>query len=808
MEGKIRLLHPAGSSRAQAGLLFASAAVVALVAGEAQAQSREIPNGPIATAPTTPPPTPRADDGLGPRDVYIEADTLIDDRNNKLVTADGSVEARYQGRTIRADKIVYNTETGAAHATGHAVIVNADGTVQYGDDIQLDDQLRAGVVLGFAARLQGNTTLAAGAAIRRGENVNELNSAIYTACEICKADGSPKTPTWWVKADRIIQDREHQVIYYRNAVIKVLGVPVLYTPVFWHADPTAESKSGLLTPRASYNSRRGLTYEQPYLWAISPSSDLVINPQINTKVNPFIDLEYRKRFYSGQINIRGGYTYERNFDSEGRFGDRTSRSFILATGQFKPDPKWAWGFGAERVSDPTLFVRYRVPELYVDRGPFTTDTLRLISQLWVRRQDDNSFTSVAALSFQSLRVTQVNRTVVTADDEGTFPVVAPLVESRYNLPQQILGGRLRFRASAVVLSRSDTVATPLVSGSGYLVSTAGLAPLNNYLEFTDSRRVSVRADWRTSYTFTNGMRVEPFATARGDFYSLADPNYVSVDALGRATTLEKGDTSIARAVGVAGADLSWPFIKPVGSAAIILEPIVQVAISPTFKARSNIPNEDSLSFDFDTTNLFTTDRFPGYDLYEGGVRFNVGGRASLNLSEGRHASLLVGRVLRTEVNSAFTVQSGLRNRYSDWVAAFEVTPIHGVSLFSRSRLDADTLQVRREEAGFNISLPRGNFGLRYLFNDQDALNLQTQAVQVAGSYFFTKNWGVSFNASRDLQQDVWPQTQLSLLFQNDCIHLALVWTHDETYNRAIAPSNTIGIRLNLATLGNKMGVNR
>ncbi|MEO6339489.1 MAG: LPS-assembly protein LptD, partial [Caulobacteraceae bacterium] len=402
MEETIRLTHHAGAlRRVRSPLrlygcwLLAGVAAAALTAGEAQAAERKAsPFFPNRAAPAPAPKAPPADDGLGPKDVYIEADSVIDNRDDKLITATGSVEARYQGRTVRADTIVYNSDTGAAHAIGHAVIVNTDGTVEYGDDVQLDDQLRTGIALGFSARMENNVTIAAAAAIRRNENVNELSSAIYTACEICKKDGTPKEPTWSVTASKIVQDREHHVIYYRNAVIKVMGVPVLYAPVFWHPDPTSERMSGLLTPDFSYNSRRGLTYGQPYLWVISPSSDLIVDPQINTKVNPFLNLEYRKRFYSGTLNARLGYTYEKNFDSEGRFGDRTSRSYILADGKFKPDANWTWGFGAERVSDPTLFVRYRIRDYDVQRGPFSTDTLRLISQAYVMRQDQDSFVSV------------------------------------------------------------------------------------------------------------------------------------------------------------------------------------------------------------------------------------------------------------------------------------------------------------------------------------------------------------------------------------------------------------------------------
>ena len=196
-------------------------------------------------------PPPLADDGLGPRDLLLEADSVAQDQPKNLVTATGHVQARYQGKTLRADSLVYNTVTGAAHAVGHAVLINPDGSTIYGDDVTLDDQFRAAVSLGFATRQVGNTTLAAGAAIRRNETVNQLNNAVYTACNICAMDGRPTAPTWSISASRIIEDRQHGVIYYRNAVVRVLGVPIFYAPVFWHPDPTTPRRSGLLAPRSS-----------------------------------------------------------------------------------------------------------------------------------------------------------------------------------------------------------------------------------------------------------------------------------------------------------------------------------------------------------------------------------------------------------------------------------------------------------------------------------------------------------------------------------------------------------------------------
>lgn len=734
-------------------------------------------------------------------DVYIEADTVTDDREAKTVTAEGSVETRHQGRIIRADRLVYDTAAGTAHASGHVTMINPDGTVEYAEDVEMDDQMRAGVAMGFSARLQGDTTLAAGAAIRRGETVNELNSAIYTPCAICKKDGSPMEPSWSIQAERIVQDREHKVIYYRNAVIRVKGVPVFYAPVFWHPDPSADRASGLLAPKIQYSNRRGLSYEQPYLWVISPSQDLIVSPQINTKVNPFLDFEYRKRFYSGTMQARAGYTYERNFDNDGKYGKATSRSYILADGFFQLNPKWNWGFGAERVSDPTLFARYNIGAIYVGRGLYTTDTLRLISQAFTTRQDRDSYFSAAAVSFQSLRVSRVGRTLLSTDDNDIFPVAAPMLNSRYDFNGSILGGRLRFNGDAVVLSRNGLASSALEPSLPALTSVSGQAAGVDYLQYSDSRRLSTGLDWRGAFTLANGVRLSPFALGRMDAYSVTDASFVKVSPAGVKTTSKVAHDSTVRTSGTVGLDLSWPFIRQTGRTSIIVEPLAQILIAPTYKPDANIPDEDSLAFKFDDTNLFSLNRFPGYDRYEGGRRFNLGTRITADWGRGRNASFLIGRTYRTEPDPNFAPGSGIEKRASDWVTSATLTPIAGLTFFSRSRLDGDNLDIRREDAGVNFNLPRLNGTVRYLYDASNITGAKTHSVQMGATAWVTKHWGLGVNASRDLVRGAWPAGQLSLIYQDDCIRIDLIYAHNGAYERSIAPSNSVSIRLTLATLG-------
>lgn len=743
--------------------LFAGAAAAVLLSGAAQAQT------------AVPPPPPPGADGMAPGELYMEADLVVRDGERKTVTASGDVEVRYEGRTLRADELIYDENRSAITARGHVAILNPDGTTEFAEEMILDDQMKAGVATGFSARLGQNIKLAGATAVRRSDQLQELNRAIYTPCEICAEDGGAKTPTWSIQAEKVVQDRKRRVVYYRNAVIKAFGAPALYLPVFWHADPQAGRSSGFLAPRIGASDRRGLSYEQPYLFVLSPYSDLTVSPQINTKVNPFLNLRARKRFYSGEIDARFGYTHEQDFDgAANRFGDNTSRSYVLARGAFRIDEKWRWGFTAERASDDLIFDKYEIGDVYETRGPYIADDRRLISQAYAMRQDERSYASGVVMSVQGLR---------PGDNERTFPTVAPLIEARWEPAGPVAGGRLRLRGGAAVLTREQS---QFDTG---LARTPGV----------DSRRITAEADWRASFTSAGGLRLEPFANVRADGYSLGDV----------PAGVRSSDT-LARGLAVVGADVTWPFFRRFSSGTIVLEPIVQVALSPNARriivgrTAAGQPidlDEDSLAFEFDESNLFRANKFPGFDLYEDGVRLNAGARASVLWDDGRRASLLVGRSFRNEDSQVFSDRTGLRTQASDWIVAGDAEPLPGVALFARARLDSETLDVRRAEAGANVSSRWGYGYVRYLRDDRDINGAKRENLDVGGELLLTKHWGVTFFGNRDLVQNAWVVRDLGIVYRDDCTRFEVIYRREDTIIGRLGPSDSVGIRLTLATLG-------
>jgi LPS-assembly protein len=712
----------------------------------------------------TPPPkkvAPPPDDGLKGGGFYLEADSLIQNDTTHVVTAEGSVVARYRGRVLHADELDYNRDTGVVTARGNVVVVNADGTTQFAKALTLDKDMSEGVAIGFSTRLQQNVKIAAARSQRFSATVTELDRVIFTPCQICTENGQ-KTPTWSIKARKVVEDKGRHTLYFQDAVIQVKGVSVFYLPAFYAADPSSARKSGFLLPSVTISGSRGFSYEQPYYQVITSSADLTLSPQFNTKVNPFLNIDFRKRFYSGVMDIRAGFTDDRDFTSGGdKFGPNTFRSYILASGQFDLGSHWSWGFTAEQTSDKLIFEKYSIPDVYIDRGLYAADGGRLISQLDAVRQDQDSFLSIAAVDVQGLRPN---------DLQSTIPTVAPLIEAHYELPEDILGGRLRFDGSAVVLTRNQ-------------------APTLEGLAGIDSRRATLGFDWQSSFTFSNGLRIQPFVQGRGDVYNLSN---LAAPSASNAT--------IARAFGDVGALISYPLIKSTPAATWILEPLAQIAIGPDTKLDPRIPNEDSQIWQFDETNLFDVNRSPGYDLYEGGQSLTLAGRATLILPDGGAGSLTVGRVLQAERDPFAPKRTGLQTPFSDWIVGLDANLFSNVSAFSRWRFDSSNFSVNSVETGVNFTTSRVSGYVSYLYEAQSPTGGRVNSLDIHGEVWATKHWGLDIYSIVD--GGTWRQNDIGLVYKDDCIRVEILYRRNETFNGTLGPSSSVIVRLSLATLGN------
>ncbi len=798
-------------SRALRARLLAGAALLACLpfAEEALAQAQPVPDQSAVS------------DVLPQGAVYVDADSAGRVGDTIVAQSNGArrVYLRADGHVLRGENLTYDLSTGAAAADGRVEAIAPDGTVVYASHLEADGELKAAVAVDFATRFSNGASLMAATAVRRSERVNELNYAVFTPCPICD-DKGPKTPSLSIQAEKVVQDEALRAVIYRNAMFRIGGVPVFYTPFFAHPDPTVERASGFLVPIVNYDEGRGVSIETPYLHVVSPSEDWLISPQFNTRVSPLLNLQWRRRFVNGTIVARGGYTYERTFgdfdrngdgdyESNVRFGDKEHRSYLLSHGAFDLSGPWRLGFTAERTSDKTLFDRYDVQNPYQDNGLYYGDRRRLISQVYAERQTDRSYVSIAAFSIQSLRLD--NRFADTDfrdtegfkvfENDGALPIVAPLVDARWEPSGLIGGGRLRLKGSAVSLYRDVFVGAPVLNPDIVPGDPTGLSGV-------DSRRITGQAEWRRVFITPNGLRIEPFVDGRVDFYALSDlPPMMGVES----------DETLSRTRASAGVDLSYPLVRRTPRGDVILEPVAQLSVSNKSDIDPRIPNEDSQVIELDESSLFRMDRFSGYDLVEGGARFTAGARATIRWSEGRSASLFVGRSYRADDEDAFRTTipdsttgalydpTGLASSASDWVVQGSFSPSDRIRSWGHATVDGSG-DIRRAEAALDGRWGRRNLAsFSYIVDRSNPLsgplNRNYEFVQLAGQQFVYGHWGVAVAGIADLERNVITRQEVGLLFDDDCFRVEIGYRRDNTRVRASGPSDGVYLRLNLATFG-------
>ena len=691
--------------------------------------------------------------------VLLEADQLVNDELAQTITAEGDVHVRYQGRTLRSDRLVYDLNSGVIRAIGNVEIVLEDGSVTYANEIEADEAMNVGAASELRARLGGTSTLAARAALRHGEGESELRNVIYTSCPICETGDRP--PTWSLRARRAIQDRESRTISYQGAVLEIAGVPVLYLPYMAHPDPTIERASGFLPPDIGRNRRLGTFYEQPYYWAISPSQDLTASVRVHGNVNPLIGLEYRKRFWSGELEIDTTFTEEQLFDTDGNtFDDQLFRYSAFAEGRFQINEDWHWGFGLERVYDDQYLRRYDIDGPGERRGPYIGHDTRLISQLYGVGQTRHSYTSVSFVGFQGLRET---------DTSDLLPVILPFAETEHVFLDPVLRGQVRMAVNTAVLLREDNDDTALFEGN--------------------DGRVSGTATWRKDMVFGPGMVFSPFAQGRGDLYHVE--------------TAEDEYETFARALGLAGAEVSWPFMRPGERFDLIIEPVVMAAYASNDAEDPRIVNEDSLAFELDDSNLFRPNAAPNYDLWEPGARVSAGVRATARARSGESASLLFGRRWRDEEATGFTDANNLAGNTSDWVAAVQADLGSGFGAEARFRLEDETLDLQRIDLGVRASMGRFTLATRYFGVDETLAPPDDPSQQVAAQLGvdLARGWRMQLGVTRDLDSDINLRQDIRAIYEDDCTFLEIAYTRNDTERGTIGPDEGIQIRIGLRSLG-------
>ncbi len=643
--------------------------------------------------------------------VDFSADSLQHDDATNTVTARGNVELSQGGRILKADEIVYSVDQDAVTARGNVVLLETTGDVYFAEEVAFTDQMRDGYVKALKATMADGSRFWAKEGERKAGTKTTMTDAGYTPCEPCKNDPGAD-PAWQILAGEVHHDQDLQRISYHDARMELWGVPVLYTPYFSHPDGTVKQKSGFLTPSVGYDSDLGLMLTNSYYFALSPHYDATLGVTAMTQHGPLLSGEYRHRFENASLETSGSVTRSSRTDDVGETDVRQDdewRGHMFAEGLWNIDDQWRAGMELEIASD----------DQYLRQYDFSNKDV-LENEIFLERFSGRNYAVSRVLAFQDLRI---------ATERTDQPDIFPEVNASFlGDPGQTLGGRWGLDFSALNLRRE-------AGGQ-------------------DMTRMVGQAGWQRRLVSDFGLVNTVDLKARGDVYYTHDRD-VAPAGSGRS-----GDGSEVRGFAQAHMVSSYPLVKPLEKADIVIEPIAALTLAPSIHAETgNIPNEDSQDVQVDASNLFEANRFPGLDRIEDNSRATYGIRTGVHGHEGSRAEIFVGQSHRFDSlgdDNPFPGGSGLAEKKSDLVGQITASYKNRFSLDYRFQLDEHDLSSRRHEVEAHVTAGRVELASRYLYarslegTNQDETREQIQA---GVSYRATDAWRVRSSITQDLGDD-------------------------------------------------------
>jgi len=192
---------------------------------------------------------------------------------NDIVTASHDVIVNYNSMVIKAKTAEFNKKSKILTLDGNIEVIGYNGTKEHSNHMEIDTNTNE-VTFEELFLLSENDVWVVSQDVTKKEKKYKLKTSVLSSCDV-------SDPLWTMRFSDSVYDINASYMKVYNAKLYMWDVPVFYTPYLGFSTNKQRS-SGLLFPLFGYTAEEGFIYEQPIFWAISPSIDIEVNPQIRT----------------------------------------------------------------------------------------------------------------------------------------------------------------------------------------------------------------------------------------------------------------------------------------------------------------------------------------------------------------------------------------------------------------------------------------------------------------------------------------------------------------------------------------------
>ena len=660
-----------------------------------------------------------------------DAAHLIADRieilPNGTLRASGSVTVWHGEVQITARDITYSSGEGQLSLTGPIKLQDGSGTVILADQADLSPDLSAGIITSALIILSQQVQIAAAQISRVNATYSEASHVSATSCFVCNG----QTPLWQIRAKRIVHDSAEKQIYFDQAQLRLLDVPVFFFPYLRLPDPSLKRATGFLVPELTTSTTLGTAIRTPYFIKLDDHRDITLLPMVSSRTNT-LGLRYRHAYRTGIIELEGAYSRDMLLASQ-------DRGYLFGTANFALDTGYALKGQLQSTSDPAYLFEYDVKEID-----------RLENKITLEHSQSDHNIELRFSNYHSLRDSESNATQPT--------LVTEAIAQQRSYPNG-LGGVLDLEASLLTSFRSS-------------ISPVDGPDSGDEVDGYDTLRLSSLAKYRSDWVLPKGLVVD-FAT------ELEASQYV----VRQHQNIAPLNTRIS---GSGALGLRWPLAQRFASGAVQrLEPRMQLA--GVVSNSDPIPNQDSTQVEFDEGNLFRFNRAPGFDLIETGTRVNIGLTGGIDYPNQTQIGWEIGRIYRTDSANSFTKTSGLGGHVSDWLLATHVKTPLGIELVARSLLK-DFGQLTKSEVRASWRTDKHRLDATYAgltADEAENRDVALSSLALKWNYQFLPDWLSTSEFQFDTSIGEASKFKFGLEYANECVVI------DFSASRRFATSSTL-----------------
>ena len=687
----------------------------------------------------------------------VEADMLAFDANTGVITASGDVLLSYQGFTIRADRLEFNQKTAQLFAVGSVAVKDSSGNLFEMDRVEVTGAMKEAFVDSLTITTSAGAIVTARSVEYQNALATILTEASYSPCGLC-IDSKGRKIGWKVKSARMIYDREKASVTLEGPSIEFLGIPVAWLPWFWVPDPTQPRAQGLRMPSVDYSETRGAELTVPYFVPVHKDIDLLLSPTLMSRQGFLMhgELTWRIPQLNGALDVKASGIYQLDKSAfAGLPGDRDWRGAIQTSGKFKPYQDWTVGWSYAAFTDNAYLSDYEL-----------TDGKSWTNEVYA--------TYLTQPTFFDARVQRFNRIGnYSADDDNRQGMNLPRIQGQHvaDLPEG--WGRINLSGELLGVHRGlDQVG---VYGAG-----VGSGPIPYVWGYEGTKlHGMLEGAWENQIIVPGGLTVTPYLGLRLDAAT-----YNRNAAPLPAPYPNQPDATLFSATPIAALDLRWPLMANWGASTHLIEPIAQVVYRGSGVSKVGITNDDAQSLIFDTSNLFSYNRFSGIDRQETGARANIGAHYLGTFADGSWLDLVAGQSFQLAGVNAYGVSdqvqvgtsTGLGTASSFLVGSARYGTSWGLSGGAKVQVDPSVWDVTRARISTDYAPWGGWFtlGADYTYiAATPALGTDLDAHEITGrgSVKIADYYTLAGSVIWDIRTNSWVRTDTSLRYDDGYLGL-------------------------------------